>query len=188
MKYIDANKLIAEIKIIQQSFESRDVRFNQVKKIRTECSIELCKCIIDVITSLQQEQSEVDLKEEIIIPRWFLENIEDTLRTQYNINFDKKEETCQDRNIKGALNGVRKLLYGKELTGMERSEKLISYPLEVKEVDLEEEIKNFTEDLFHKTFDEDKSQDDFWNDVATVIEYTAKHFFELGFEAEQKGE
>lgn len=53
--------------------------------------------------------------------------------------------------------------------------------LEVKEVDLEKEIKSFTEGLFHKVFDEDKSQDDFdWDDIATVIEHTAKHFFELG--------
>jgi len=64
-KYIDADKLIAEIKIIQQSLENRDVRFNQVKKIRTECSIEFCKCIIDVIDSLQQEQPEVELEKDI---------------------------------------------------------------------------------------------------------------------------
>ena len=60
MKYIDAEKLLAEIKIIQQSLESRDVRFNQVKKIQTECLIECCKCITDAIDSLQQEQSDVD--------------------------------------------------------------------------------------------------------------------------------
>lgn len=66
MKYIDAEKLLAEIKIIQQSLESRDVRLNQVKKIRTECLIEFCKCITDVIESLQQEQSEVDLEKEIV--------------------------------------------------------------------------------------------------------------------------
>ena len=65
MKYIDAGKLLAEIKIIQQSLESRDVRLNQVKKIRTDCLIEFCKCITDVIDSLQQEQSEVDLESEI---------------------------------------------------------------------------------------------------------------------------
>ena len=58
MKYIPADKLIAEIKIIQQSLENRDVRLNSVKKIRTECSIEFCKCIIDVIDSLQQEQQD----------------------------------------------------------------------------------------------------------------------------------
>lgn len=51
------------------------------------------------------------------------------------------------------------------------------------EVDLEKEIKSFTEDLFHKVFDEDKSQDDFdWDDIATVIEYTAKYFIELGIQ------
>lgn len=60
--------------------------------------------------------------------------------------------------------------------------------LEVKEMDLDKEIKSFTEDLFHKVFDEDKSQDDFdWDDIATVIEYTTKHVFELRLKA-QKGE
>lgn len=55
--------------------------------------------------------------------------------------------------------------------------------LEVKEVNLEKEIKSFTEDLFHKVFDEDKSQDDFdWDDIATVIEDTAKYFVELGIQ------
>lgn len=66
-------------------------------------------------------------EDNIIIPRWFLERIEDTLRIQYNINEpDMKEtgESCQDRNIKESLNGVRKLLSGEELTGMERQEKL----------------------------------------------------------------
>ncbi len=31
-------------------------------------------------------------------------------------------ETCQDRNIKQSLNGIRKLLSGEELTGMGRLE------------------------------------------------------------------
>lgn len=67
-----------------------------------------------------------DRKELIEIPRWALENIENTLRIQYNINDDKKTgETCQDRNIKESLNVVRKLLRGEELTGEERLEKLI---------------------------------------------------------------
>ena len=67
-----------------------------------------------------------DRKELIEIPRWALENIENTLRIQHNINDDKKTgETCQDRNIKESLNVVRKLLRGEELTGMERLEKLI---------------------------------------------------------------
>lgn len=64
-------------------------------------------------------------KEEITIPRWFLEVVEDTLRIQNNINLEKESgETCQDRNIRQSLNGVRKLLNGEELTGMERLEKL----------------------------------------------------------------
>ena len=64
-------------------------------------------------------------EENIVIPRWFLERIEDTLRIQYNIILDKKSgETCQDRNIKESLNGVRKLLRGEELTGLERLERL----------------------------------------------------------------
>lgn len=68
------------------------------------------------------------LKEDnIIIPRWFLDVVEDTLRFQYNINQDKKTgETCQDRNIRQSLNGLRKLLNGEELNGMERFEKLHS--------------------------------------------------------------
>ena len=64
-------------------------------------------------------------EDNITIPRWFLENVEDTLRIQNNINLDKKtEETCQDRNIKESLNGIRKLLRGEELTGGERLENL----------------------------------------------------------------
>lgn len=66
-------------------------------------------------------------KEIIEVPRWFLEVVEDTLRIQYNINFEevrKTGETCQDRNIKQSLIGVRKLLNGKELTGNERLESL----------------------------------------------------------------
>ena len=63
-------------------------------------------------------------EDNIIIPRWFLENVENTLRIQNNINLDKKTgETCQDRNIRESLNGVRKLLNGEELTGLERLEK-----------------------------------------------------------------
>lgn len=61
----------------------------------------------------------------IIVPRWFLKVVENTLQIQNNINFDEKfGETCQDRNIKESLNGLRKLLKGEELTGMERLEGL----------------------------------------------------------------
>ena len=64
-------------------------------------------------------------EDNIIVPRWFLEVIENTLRIQNNINLDKKTgETCQDRNIRQSLNGIRKLLNEEELTGMERLEKI----------------------------------------------------------------
>ena len=67
-------------------------------------------------------------KENIIVPRWFLEIVEDILRIQNNINLEKGTgETCQDRNVKESLNGIRKLLKGEELTGMERHEKLQTY-------------------------------------------------------------
>ena len=64
-------------------------------------------------------------EKEVIVPRWFLESVEDTLQIQHNINQDEKTgETCQDRNIRQSLNGLRKLLNGEELSGMERFEKL----------------------------------------------------------------
>lgn len=72
------------------------------------------------------------MMENITVPRWFLEVVEDTLRIQNNINLELKKgtgETCQDRNVKQSLNGIRKLLKGEELTGMERHEKLQTYTL-----------------------------------------------------------
>lgn len=54
-------------------------------------------------------------EDNINVPRWFLEEVENTLRIQHNINEpDKKKtgESCQDRNIKESLNGLRKLLKG----------------------------------------------------------------------------
>ena len=65
-------------------------------------------------------------EDNVAVPRWVLENIEDTLRIQNNINIDiGSGETCQDRNIRQSLNCVRKLLKGEEITGKERFEKLI---------------------------------------------------------------
>ena len=61
----------------------------------------------------------------ISVPRWFLESLENTLKHQYEDEAMLKE-SYQSRNIRGALNGVRKLLKGEELTGMERLEKLTS--------------------------------------------------------------
>ena len=66
-------------------------------------------------------------EDDILVPRWFLEVVEDTLRIQHNINDEhikKTGETCQDRNIKQSLIGVRKLLKGQELSGHERLERL----------------------------------------------------------------
>ena len=69
----------------------------------------------------------MDKKDNILVPKWFLEVVEDTLRIQYNINDEMAKgtgETCQDRNIKQSLIGIRKLLKGQELSGNERLEKL----------------------------------------------------------------
>ena len=78
-------------------------------------------------TELLKLKSACEKEENIIVPRWFLEVVEDTLQIQNNINQpDEKEtgESCQDRNIRHSLNGLRKLLNGEELSGMERFEKL----------------------------------------------------------------
>ena len=64
-KYIDADKLLAEIEIIRHSLEHRDVRFDQIKQIQTDTMSEFCKMMKETIDSLQQEQPEVDLEKEI---------------------------------------------------------------------------------------------------------------------------
>lgn len=61
-------------------------------------------------------------KNDIPVPRWFLESLENTLRIQNNLYYDGSP-TCQSRNVRGSLNGVRRLLAGEELTGMERLER-----------------------------------------------------------------
>lgn len=118
MKLIDKDALVAEI-------DRQKIGYNVDGKHSVEYNI--TRKIIDIINTLEVKEEE---SEEIKTPRWFLENVENTLRIQYNINLEKKGETCQDRNIKESLNGVRKLLNGKELTGMERLEKLI--PLHIR--------------------------------------------------------
>lgn len=62
-------------------------------------------------------------EENILVSRWILENIEDTLRIQWNI-FNEEEDTCQKRNVKTSLIQVRKLLNNEEITGNERLEKI----------------------------------------------------------------
>lgn len=59
---------------------------------------------------------------EIKVPRYVLENIENTLRRWANINDSHKKETCLDRDTIGNLVCIKKLLKGEELTGMERLE------------------------------------------------------------------
>lgn len=130
-KYIDAEQLSKKIESIglyaQKSADYNDGR-NDMKMM-----------VLDIIDSLQQES------DMLLIPRWCLENIENTLRIQYNISQSKDWETCQDRNIKGSLNCIRKLLSGEELTGMERLEPYKEQKEQL-EVDLEQEYKEYVED------------------------------------------
>lgn len=64
-----------------------------------------------------------NMEENILVPKWILEHIEDTLRVQYNI-YEGKTDTCQKRNVKHSLILAKKLLSGDEITGMERLETL----------------------------------------------------------------
>lgn len=93
-------------------------------------------------------------EDNINVPRWFLEEVENTLRIQHNINEPAKKKTgesCQDRNIKESLNGIRKLLQGEELTGMERLEKLQpSLPTNLDEAAEEYAYNNWQSDDYHK--------------------------------------
>ena len=100
MKYIEAEKLVAEIKIIQQSLEHRDVRLNQLEKIRTESMIELCKCIIDVIDSLQEERTESPfLIEKAIV--WF-NNIAESAKKLSVWNVSRLARTIAGMAIRSA--------------------------------------------------------------------------------------
>lgn len=60
--------------------------------------------------------------EEIKVPRYVLESIENTLRRWANIHCCETKTTCLDRDTIGNLVQIDKLLNGKELTGMERLE------------------------------------------------------------------
>ena len=52
------------------------------------------------------------------------------------------------------------------------------------EVDLEEEIKNYTESLYHELFVCQHTVDEFdWDDIAETIDMSARHFFGLGLKA-----
>ena len=53
--------------------------------------------------------------------------------------------------------------------------------------DVEEEIKHYTEQSYHDTFNEQGTQDEFdWDDIAMVIEDTARHFAEWQKEQDDK--
>ena len=60
--------------------------------------------------------------EEIKVPRYVLESIENTLRRWANINNSYLKSSCLDRDTIGNLVAIERLLNGKELTGMERLE------------------------------------------------------------------
>ena len=60
--------------------------------------------------------------EEIKVPKYVLESIENTLRRWANINDCYLNSSCLDRDTIGNLVAIERLLNGKELTGMERLE------------------------------------------------------------------
>ena len=63
--------------------------------------------------------------EEIAVPKFVLEKLENTLRLIANTHNCYDRASCLDRDTIGCLNGVRKLLNGEEITGMERVEPLV---------------------------------------------------------------
>lgn len=159
MKHIDADKLLAEIERRKQIHKSNvENGFpDEANKITEDNDI------LYIIKSLQQEQPDG-----VLIPKWCLENIENTLRIQHIINNDAKDgETCQDRNIKESLNCVRKLLNGEEITGRERSEPLIKQPEDLVS-EIEAASKRYPEVSFAK------------------LSRIAKRFYELGLNAKEE--
>lgn len=67
------------------------------------------------------------IMEEITVPKYVLEGIENTLRLWANTHNSYSRETCLDRDTICYLSCTRKLLKGKEITGRERTEKLEDY-------------------------------------------------------------
>lgn len=63
--------------------------------------------------------------EEIAVPKFVLEKLENTLRLIANTHNCYVKSSCLDRDTIGCLNSVRKLLNGDEITGMERVEPLV---------------------------------------------------------------
>ena len=66
MKYIDAEKLKAEIERLKQDNETSDDKEYAQYEIDVACGYAMaCEEILSIIASLQQEQPEVDLEKEI---------------------------------------------------------------------------------------------------------------------------
>jgi hypothetical protein len=63
--------------------------------------------------------------EEIAVPKFVLEKLENTLRLIANTYDSYDRSSCLDRDTIGCLNYVRKLLNGDKITGMERVEPLV---------------------------------------------------------------
>lgn len=160
MKYIDADKLIAEIEGRKEAILSCPE--NGIVTLEVKSAIQsMVKGLLSFLDFLQQDQPD-----NVLIPRWCLENIENTLRIQYNINNDAKDgETCQDRNIKESLNCVRKLLNGEEITGLERLEPLMKQP---------EDLEKFT-----KKMDDWKARFNHPDDISikATMAFTARMFY-----------
>lgn len=62
----------------------------------------------------------------IDVERWVLEKVENTLRLCANHFNSQEKKTSLDRDIIADLNRIRKILNGQELSGLERTEPLIT--------------------------------------------------------------
>ena len=63
---------------------------------------------------------------------------------------------------------------------------IASLQQEQPEVDLDKEIDTYTTEQYHKIFDGTGTLDEFdWEDIASVIEEVARHFYELGLKAKE---
>lgn len=190
MKYIDTEKLIAEIEIIRQMLENRDVRFNEVKKIRTECMVEFCKCLLDVIASLQQEQPENmiqwtgnNLKEVIDFtgksPRfgeWF--KSWDEYENYVHTHNDILKLFCEDGSHYEVPTGawIVKTPDGYNVPSISR------FVQEQPEVDLEKEIKDWCDEKItgvRPIYTGDSLR-------YSLLPKTARHFYELGLNARKE--
>lgn len=131
-KYIDADKLIAEIKRYKNKADERlKIKGRTYAEEQKDLALQnLCGNLLHFISSLQQEQPEV----------------------------------CEPEY------GPYARQYPKSKVSQEQSE-----------ADLEKEIENYTETLYHETFGNGQGTlDEFdWEDIAQVIDDTARYFYNL---------